>query len=56
MCYSGRCSYENYYGECTKPGRFPCPCNDSDDWEEDEEDETWEEYDEDEDPERRCHA
>lgn len=25
MCYSRSCPYENYWGECEKPKRKPCP-------------------------------
>jgi collagenase-like PrtC family protease len=26
MCYSGRCKYENYWGECTKHKAINEPC------------------------------
>ena len=25
MCYGMGCGYEDYYGECRKPGCEPCP-------------------------------
>lgn len=25
MCYSRQCPYENYWGECEKPRKKPCP-------------------------------
>lgn len=25
MCYSRNCPYENYWGECERPKRKPCP-------------------------------
>ena len=30
MCYTGRCSHENYFGECTYTGPHsrPCPVED----------------------------
>ena len=42
MCYGMGCRYENFYGECTKPYREPCP-NEIDDkeWEMEEEDDSW---------------
>lgn len=37
MCYSRRCRYENYWGECTLPHYTDCPFSEEETVEHDEE-------------------